>query len=284
MRALSMFAAVTVLCAPGALVPGELGHARGQQDARFVPTSALADPRLVLTHARGRLEISGITASADHEQLLQRVAAKAFGGAAIETSFEAGVLFPDDWAETSMQIVRALAVTESGSAIMNGSRVAIRGVTADAATLETRLEALQAALHAKTQLKQDFVIVDASASMAALCRRNLAYAANQPIAFSQSSSKLRTSSHHVLDKIIEVANDCRDSRILVTGHSDASGDESWNQMLSLQRAQAVADHIIDAGISRERLVVAGRGSSLPVADNATAQGRSRNRRIEFELR
>jgi outer membrane protein OmpA-like peptidoglycan-associated protein len=73
-------------------------------------------------------------------------------------------------------------------------------------------------------------------------------------------------------------------RTTIIGHTDASGDESWNQRLSRARAQAVADHIAGNGIDPARLIIDAFGSSQPVADNATASGRSRNRRIEFELR
>jgi outer membrane protein OmpA-like peptidoglycan-associated protein len=52
----------------------------------------------------------------------------------------------------------------------------------------------------------------------------------------------------------------------------------------MARAQAVADHLVKSGIDPERLLVRGLGSSVPIADNSTAQGRGLNRRIEFELR
>ena len=60
--------------------------------------------------------------------------------------------------------------------------------------------------------------------------------------------------------------------------------KAWNRQLSLQRARIVADHLIAQGVDPERLLVDGRGSAEPIADNATALGRERNRRIEFELR
>lgn len=284
MRAPSMLAAVTSLIALSGMMPAALDHDPHQQDRQPVTASALADPQMVFTHARGRLEIAGVSASADHESMLQRTAADAFGDTLTTARFEAGVLIPGDWEAASAEVLRTLAVTESGTAVMSDGRISVRGVTADAAGLEARLDALRAALHQATELEQDFVIVDAAASIPMLCRQSLAYAASQPIAFIQSNAELRMSSYAVLDRIVETANNCRESRIFVTGHSDASGDETWNRSLSLQRAQAVADYMIDAGIGSERLVVAGLGSSAPIADNATAQGRSRNRRIEFGLR
>ena len=62
-----------------------------------------------------------------------------------------------------------------------------------------------------------------------------------------------------------------------------SSNEAWNQRLSLQRAQAVVDYLVRAGINAGRLRARGLGSAVPVADNASASGRSRNRRIEFTL-
>jgi outer membrane protein OmpA-like peptidoglycan-associated protein len=67
----------------------------------------------------------------------------------------------------------------------------------------------------------------------------------------------------------------------VEGHTDAVGRESANRELSLQRSIAVRDFLIGQGIAASRIDVAGFGSSLPVADNGSADGRARNRRVEI---
>ena len=82
----------------------------------------------------------------------------------------------------------------------------------------------------------------------------------------------------------EFARDCPGVTIAITGHTDSSGDDSWNRVLSRARAQAVADYIASNGIEADRLIVAGAGAAEPIADNSTAYGRQLNRRIEFELR
>ena len=69
----------------------------------------------------------------------------------------------------------------------------------------------------------------------------------------------------------------------MTGHTDASGSEGWNQHLSMQRAQAVGDYLVSGGVDRARLLLAGVGSSSPIADDSTRYGRSLNRRIDIEL-
>lgn len=71
--------------------------------------------------------------------------------------------------------------------------------------------------------------------------------------------------------------------IRIIGHTDSRGSEEYNQALSEKRAQAVADYLVGKGVSPERLTVEGMGESQPVADNATAEGRAENRRVEIEF-
>ncbi len=94
---------------------------------------------------------------------------------------------------------------------------------------------------------------------------------------------MRTSAIPVLEQVAAFADACRDTLVSITGHTDSSGDENYNRALSLARAKVVADWLQESGIEGDRLEVAGVGSSVPVADNATRFGRSLNRRIDIEL-
>lgn len=69
----------------------------------------------------------------------------------------------------------------------------------------------------------------------------------------------------------------------IIGHTDSSGDAAKNLALSKERAVAVKNYLINKSIAVERLSVEGLGSNKPVADNATADGRKKNRRIEFDV-
>lgn len=69
----------------------------------------------------------------------------------------------------------------------------------------------------------------------------------------------------------------------ISGHTDDTGDEAANQKLSENRAQAVCDYLVVAGISASRLKSVGYGSSSPLADNKSAAGRQKNRRTEFKI-
>ncbi len=65
----------------------------------------------------------------------------------------------------------------------------------------------------------------------------------------------------------------------VEGHTDATGDDDYNQELSQRRALAVVDYLTKAGIDESRLRGEGFGESKPVADNETEAGRKQNRRV-----
>ena len=70
-------------------------------------------------------------------------------------------------------------------------------------------------------------------------------------------------------------------KVEVAGHTDSIGTDSYNMGLSLRRANAVRDYLISKGIAAENLTAKGYGESQPVADNQTAAGRFKNRRVEL---
>lgn len=72
--------------------------------------------------------------------------------------------------------------------------------------------------------------------------------------------------------------------LVVSGHTSSLGPKAHNRALSLKRAEAVAKVLVEAGIPADRITVLGKGPDEPIADNATRQGQSRNRRVEIDLR
>jgi outer membrane protein OmpA-like peptidoglycan-associated protein len=103
----------------------------------------------------------------------------------------------------------------------------------------------------------------------------------QGIVFDTGKSTIRKSSNKTLDGAVAVLKEFPTIRLRIEGHTDNVGDPQMNQKLSEDRANAVRDYLVKKGIAGDRLEAAGFGETRPVKDNATAEGRQSNRRIDF---
>ena len=103
------------------------------------------------------------------------------------------------------------------------------------------------------------------------------------IQFQTNSYQLLPVSLIELDKLLQVLNDNPAVKIQINGHTDNTGKESDNLILSTNRAKSVVDYLVGKGIDLKRLSFKGYGSSKPLADNVSEEGRSKNRRTEFEI-
>jgi len=102
------------------------------------------------------------------------------------------------------------------------------------------------------------------------------------ILFAFDHAELRPEAYAVLAPLAtSLTSD--DAPIDIAGHTDSLGSEAYNQSLSQRRAAAVSRFLTAQGVSATRLRVHGHGESQPVADNATEQGRARNRRVEIRF-
>jgi OOP family OmpA-OmpF porin len=101
------------------------------------------------------------------------------------------------------------------------------------------------------------------------------------VVFAPGSTALSAEAREVLDGMAEALEDApRDLRVEIGGHTDDAGDAADNLDLSQRRAEAVRAYLVAQGVPAERLVARGYGEGRPIADNATPEGRARNRRIE----
>jgi outer membrane protein OmpA-like peptidoglycan-associated protein len=94
---------------------------------------------------------------------------------------------------------------------------------------------------------------------------------------------LNQASQAELAQLAVILNKYPDSNILLEGHTDSTGSERHNQALSLRRAESVSDYLVTESVKPERLSIQGYGESQPIADNATAEGRQANRRVEVAI-
>lgn len=103
------------------------------------------------------------------------------------------------------------------------------------------------------------------------------------IFFDTGSANIKPTSYKVLDRNAKQLRDRPHVKIMVVGYTDSVGGETYNQRLSEKRAQSVRGYFVERGIEPRRIGAVGRGESMPRADNDTAHGRQRNRRIEIEI-
>jgi OOP family OmpA-OmpF porin len=104
------------------------------------------------------------------------------------------------------------------------------------------------------------------------------------IRFDSGRANIDPDSAGLLDRLIETALRCPTTTIEIAGHTDSAGDDAANQALSEKRSQAVVDYLVKAGLPAARFTAAGYGSTQPVADNESDEGKAQNRRIEFLVR
>ncbi|MGF1907813.1 OmpA family protein, partial [Aliivibrio salmonicida] len=107
----------------------------------------------------------------------------------------------------------------------------------------------------------------------------VAIGANTTFDFGSSTIK---NNPELTDLVIQLLQS-KEGDITITGYTDSAGPAKYNQRLSEKRAQAIADHIVDKGISSSRIIVKGEGEGFPVASNETAEGRAENRRVDIEF-
>jgi outer membrane protein OmpA-like peptidoglycan-associated protein len=104
------------------------------------------------------------------------------------------------------------------------------------------------------------------------------------IQFDTAKDSIKRPSFAILDQIAKLVNEHPElKRIRIEGHTDNVGNATYNKDLSERRARSVVRYLADKGVKRERLEAGGYGFERPVASNATALGRAKNRRVEFHV-
>ena len=103
------------------------------------------------------------------------------------------------------------------------------------------------------------------------------------VTFAFNSSNLDPKFYPVLDGVAQTLTEYNQTVVEVAGHTDNVGSDAYNQTLSVQRAQSVANYLMGKGLMRDRFIVTGAGETRPIASNDTDAGRAQNRRVEITL-
>ncbi len=106
---------------------------------------------------------------------------------------------------------------------------------------------------------------------------------NSGVYFATNKSNINAKSKTNLNKLAGIFKEYPDTNIIVEGHTDSTGDDTYNMSLSQKRANAVTEYLVSQGISKSRLTTYAHGETLPKYDNATPEGRAKNRRVELGI-
>ena len=242
--------------------------------------SPLTEPELEITLRDDGLSVSAHTVSSEHER---RIAAAVAGRAgAPELDFRPLGTAPRDWAEATARLLDTIASAQAVTARLRDGALHIRAVVTSPVEWQRSMQRLREIVPASPRDDIRLTVLERTRDVHELCATAFADFRSGPVSFDESGTQLRVSAYPALERVVALADACRDARLTIVGHTDASGDESLNEALSLARASVVANYLGSRGIARDRLAVEGAGASSPIADNGTRYGRSLNRRIEFE--
>ena len=103
------------------------------------------------------------------------------------------------------------------------------------------------------------------------------------ISFDTGRADIKPNLRPILDQFAQGLSQQTSVEVRIVGHTDSTGSDAINNPLSVNRAQSARDYLVSRGVYASRMVIDGRGSREPIADNASELGRARNRRIDIFL-
>jgi OOP family OmpA-OmpF porin len=103
------------------------------------------------------------------------------------------------------------------------------------------------------------------------------------VLFDFDRSNIKPQAGAILDRLVAFMNENKSSRVNLAGYTDNVGTEAYNQALSERRVNSARDYIVKKGVEGGRISGQGFGESKPIADNRTAEGRAKNRRVEIKV-
>ena len=111
----------------------------------------------------------------------------------------------------------------------------------------------------------------------------LAVTFKSDVLFDTNSAALKAGSYDEISRVAQVLNQYPETTIMIAGHTDSTGSDTFNQQLSEQRAMAVKNALTGQGVNPARMSAVGYGESKPIADNNTESGRQTNRRVAITI-
>ena len=213
------------------------------------------------------------------QSILARVRAL-YGAERVQDQLGVGKLVaPPNWSEHVQRMLQPeLKQVSRGQLSIQGNVVELKGEVGSEATRQELLTRLTSQIGNPTYTVRNGLRVTASGQE--LIDTTLA---NRIIEFEPGSATLTPTGQTVLDQLWPVLQQLSGRRFEVIGHTDSNGSRTTNLALSAARAETVRNYLVVKGLPANAVNTSGAGPDRPVAKNDSAEGRARNRRIEFRI-
>ncbi len=185
---------------------------------------------------------------------------------------------PGNWNEYVQKLITPeLKQITKGQLKIDGNSVSLKGEVANEAQREKIGTTVSASLNSTYTVNNGLRV---SAADQGVLDSTLA---NRTVEFDSGKATLTPAGRAILDEMAAAMLKLKDRKVDLIGHTDNQGLKATNQSLSQARAEAVKIYLADKGIKPDLMTASGQGADRPIASNTTADGRARNRRIEFRL-
>lgn len=255
------------------------GTGEGDGPAEFVATRS----------PEGLVQLRGRVTDARTRTATESYAKAQFGSTVVNAAMRLDPDLPGGWSTRVLASLQSLALLHHGIAVTQPDVVVIRGVAgnpdapAEIARILSR-ELGRSENYSISVVYEEKLDPQANIPTPEECVKQINFVLSiRQITFAPSSADIDDEAQGSIDSIVEIMNNCSDVRMEIGGHTDSQGRESMNQSLSQSRAEAVITALLARRILTSNLTAVGFGETIPIADNASAEGRDTNRRIEFKL-
>ncbi len=188
------------------------------------------------------------------------------------------VVTPGNWNDHVQKLITPeLKQISKGQLKIDGNSVSLKGEVANEAQRVKIGTTVSASLNSTYTVNNDLRV---SAADQGVLDSTLA---NRTVEFESGKATLTPAGRAILDEMAAAMLKLKDRKVDLIGHTDNQGLKATNQSLSQARAEAVKIYLADKGIKPDLMTASGQGADRPIASNGTADGRARNRRIEFRL-
>lgn len=222
--------------------------------------------------------VSGVVPDeATKAQLIAKVRSL-YGDRVVDQLSIGSVVAPPNWSNSVQKLLNSqLQQIRKGQLQVDGNMVRIRGQVANEALRQQLVSQMATSLTSSYSIK-DGLTVQTSEQIS--LDQTLG---NRIIEFDSGSANLRDGSKLILREIAASMGKLGGKRVEIVGHTDNEGNPNNNLILSRARADAVKAYLHSLGVPLSQMTTTGMGASQPVASNEDAEGRRRNRRIEFRI-